>query len=184
MTPAYIPADYSVRCMTRPAPCSYLSCVTSMTMFPRNLMKPANIKALPHTLFRPVKLAAGFMSVALSVMPAKATQVRVVETSLGITDNVRLLRHLGLRFGDDNDYLEAHFGPGAGGPGHDGFLKTGKGEVADSKYLEVLPAGARRPYWKINTDASLMTYSTCRTLCSSFTCPSTLHACGEVERCP
>ena len=37
-------------------------------------------------------------------------QVQVIETSLGITNKIKLLRHLGLRVGDDDDFVEAHFG--------------------------------------------------------------------------
>ena len=128
---------------------------------------------------------------------AHAEKVQVVETSLGLADQTRLLRHLGLRVGPDNDFVEAHFGPGGelfcspadcapfcktdllaaavhafvefgeqrttpeqvhtqqvptqghagetraeGGQFADGFLKYGEGKVAESEYLDVLPAGA------------------------------------------
>ena len=33
-----------------------------------------------------------------------------IETSLGLTNQVRLLRHLALRFGEEDDFVEAHFG--------------------------------------------------------------------------
>lgn len=69
------------------------------------------------------------------------TPVHVVETSLGITKDVRLLRHLGLRFGDDDSYSEAHFGPSDAGSFHEGFLKIGEGKVADAEYLAEFPAG-------------------------------------------
>jgi hypothetical protein len=90
-----------------------------------------------------VGIAMG-VSLALSGLPAAqaaATPVSVVETSLGLADNSRLLRHLGLRFGDEKDFVEAHFGPGEGGALSEGFLKYGEGKVADSEYLDVIPAG-------------------------------------------
>ena len=47
---------------------------------------------------------------------AAKQRVRVIETSLGVQDNIKLLRHLGLRVGeDDEDFVEAHFGPGEDG---------------------------------------------------------------------
>lgn len=69
------------------------------------------------------------------------TPVHVVETSLGITKDVRLLRHLGLRFGDEDSFSEAHFGPSDAGSFHEGFLKIGEGKVAQSEYLAEFPAG-------------------------------------------
>lgn len=86
--------------------------------------------------------ASVVLSAALSGAPAiAATPVSVVETSLGFGEQTRLLRHLGLRFGDE-DFVEAHFGPGEGGSLHDGFLKYGEGKVANSEYLDVIAAGA------------------------------------------
>jgi len=70
------------------------------------------------------------------------TPVHVVETSLGIVDDVRLLRHLGLRFGSEESFVEAHFGPSDAGSFHEGFLKFGEGQVAESEYLDEFPAGA------------------------------------------
>lgn len=69
------------------------------------------------------------------------TPVHVVETSLGITKDVRLLRHLGLRFGEEDSYSEAHFGPSDAGSFHEGFLKIGEGKVAEADYLAEIPAG-------------------------------------------
>lgn len=70
------------------------------------------------------------------------TPVHVVETSLGMVDDIRLLRHLGLRFGPDDEFVEAHFGPSDAGSFHEGFLKIGEGKVAQSEYLDEFPAGA------------------------------------------
>lgn len=70
------------------------------------------------------------------------TPVHVVETSLGIVDDVRLLRHLGLRFGPEDSFVEAHFGPSDAGSFHEGFLKFGEGKVAESEYLEEFSVGA------------------------------------------
>ena len=73
---------------------------------------------------------------------AMHTPVHVVETSLGMVDDIRLLRHLGLRFGPDDEFVEAHFGPSDAGSFHEGFLKIGEGKVAQSEYLDEFPAGA------------------------------------------
>jgi hypothetical protein len=83
------------------------------------------------------------------VCTAQATKVQVVETSLGLGVDSKLLRHLGLRFNCDSDeinvegqdFSEAHFGPGSGAF-REGFLNTGKGMVASSEYKEVVNAGA------------------------------------------
>jgi len=50
--------------------------------------------------------------------------------------------HLGLRFGPDDEFVEAHFGPSDAGSFHEGFLKIGEGKVAQSEYLDEFPAGA------------------------------------------
>ena len=48
---------------------------------------------------------------------AEKQRIRVIETALGgPSDKIKLLRHLGLRVGeDDEDFVEAHFGPGEDG---------------------------------------------------------------------
>jgi hypothetical protein len=80
-----------------------------------------------------------------AVGTAQQTCMQVVETSLtggDLSEKIKLLRHLGLRVGDDDDFVETHFGPGEGGQMQEGFLKHGKGKVAESEYLEVTDAGA------------------------------------------
>jgi hypothetical protein len=72
----------------------------------------------------------------------RATPISVVETSLGFGEQLSLLRHLGIRAGDENDFVEAHFGPGQGGSLTEGFLKYGEGKVAESEYFEVIASGA------------------------------------------
>ena len=63
-----------------------------------------------------LSLLTGLTGAQMGTASAESgTKVTVLETSMGITDNVRLLRHLALRFGDDDDFVEAHFGPGSKG---------------------------------------------------------------------
>lgn len=111
---------------------------------------PRTIRAMSHVV-RPVVeapfragIAAGVAAFISFGTAAHAEPVHVVETSLfeqTLADETPIFRHLGLRIGPDDDFVEAHFGPGAGGDFTAGFLKTGKGKVADSTYLEVTPAG-------------------------------------------
>jgi hypothetical protein len=95
-----------------------------------------------------VRLGVGiFAAISLSSSSmAYAEPVKVAETSLGVGDETRILRHLGLRVGPDDDYIEVHFGPGEGGDFKEGFLNYGKGKVADSKYLGIFPAGAMQSW--------------------------------------
>jgi hypothetical protein len=69
-------------------------------------------------------------------------QVTVVETSMDLIDDIRLMRHLALRFGDDDSFVEAHYGPGAAGEGRQGFLDVGKGKVG----VCLLPMPETPPY--------------------------------------
>jgi hypothetical protein len=69
------------------------------------------------------------------------TQIFVVETSLGLGGFSRILRHLGIRAGSGESYMEAHFGPKGSMIGSKGVLTHGAGSVADSEYLDVIPAG-------------------------------------------
>lgn len=75
-----------------------------------------------------------------------ATQIRVVETSLYVTgeEHTRVLRHLGIRAGDDGDFIECHWGP-AEGSFREGFLNCGEGEISDSPYMGVFPCGTNHP---------------------------------------
>lgn len=101
-----------------------------------------SVSVAPLRLGVTVGLVAAMSS---SPLPqASATEVRVVETSLGLQDEVRLLRHLGLRFGDQKNFVEAHFGPSSGNEAalKEGYLNYGEGIVADSEYLDVVYAGA------------------------------------------
>jgi hypothetical protein len=70
--------------------------------------------AAPPMVAAPVRfgLAAGISAaITFSGGPAHAERVSVVETSLGLAEQTRLLRHLGLRVGSGDDFVEAHFGP-------------------------------------------------------------------------
>lgn len=80
-------------------------------------VKPSRMLAALGRAARPVAKTGlaciGSAAISLSSGPvAHAEKVQVVETSLGLADQTRLLRHLGLRVGPDDDYVEAHFGPG------------------------------------------------------------------------
>jgi hypothetical protein len=74
-----------------------------------------------------------------------ATKISVVETSLYMPgeEHTRVLRHLGIRAGEPDDFVECHFGPDnrTDGSFRQGFLDIGEGEISESPYMGVIPCG-------------------------------------------
>lgn len=84
-----------------------------------------------------------------------ATKISVVETSLYMAgeEHTRVLRHLGIRAGDEDDFIECHFGPSETGQRdfREGFLNCGEGAISDSPYMGIVPCGTipRRSFFLV-----------------------------------